>query len=135
MKKSFCFYPVSSRYGAPMGRQNQMPDPDDAPVKLRLCRARWVDGDYDQGGAYWGGGGHGDIYCGYSVRLGIRIYARGKSEGEAAAKILDCCPTGSTCGTRYLPFPGAPHAPRPDVEEMQRQMCAAFSGHLDKSKD
>lgn len=45
--------PVSSRYGAPMGRRSIHDNPEAA---VTLFRVRFVDGDYDQGGAYWGGG-------------------------------------------------------------------------------
>ena len=45
---------VSSRYGAPMGRRTYLPVDRNKPVKLQLNRLRWVDGDYDEGGAYWG---------------------------------------------------------------------------------
>lgn len=45
---------VSSRYGAPMGRRSI----HDAPsATVTLFRVRFYDGDYDRGGAYWGGGG------------------------------------------------------------------------------
>jgi hypothetical protein len=43
----------SSRYGAQMGRANALPL-GDFTGRLHLVRLRWVDGDYDQGGAYWG---------------------------------------------------------------------------------
>jgi hypothetical protein len=43
-----------SQYGASMGRQNTLPENPAAPVRLSLVRLRWVDGDYDAGGAYWG---------------------------------------------------------------------------------
>lgn len=45
---------VSSARGAPMGRRNNITEPD-SPVKFRLERMQLVDGDYDNGGAYWGG--------------------------------------------------------------------------------
>ncbi len=47
----------SSRYGAQMGRRNAIPESLDAravPCLLRLVRLKWIDGDYDQAGAYWG---------------------------------------------------------------------------------
>ena len=44
---------VSSARGAPMGRRS-IDTGDYGRVKVR--RVRMVDGDYDQGGAYWGGG-------------------------------------------------------------------------------
>lgn len=51
---------VSSRYGSPMGRRNSLPEDKNTVVKLRLMRVPFVDGDYDRGGAYWGGGP--DVY-------------------------------------------------------------------------
>lgn len=47
---------VSCRYGSPMGRRNTVPEGTE-PVKVHLEKMALVDGDYDQGGAYWGGGG------------------------------------------------------------------------------
>lgn len=46
-----------------MGRRNSVP-PDRFTIapKLRLVRLKWVDGDYDQGGAYWGNSGGTAIY-------------------------------------------------------------------------
>jgi len=55
---------VGSQYGAPMGRPNYLPDDREQPYLMHLTRLRWVDGDYDSGGAYWGySSKHGDIYC------------------------------------------------------------------------
>lgn len=45
---------VSSNRGAPMGRGDTDTEPY-FPVKFRLERMQMVDGDYDNGGAYWGG--------------------------------------------------------------------------------
>jgi hypothetical protein len=53
MKKRFNpFPPVSSKYGAPMGRGNSASDNDDW-TGLPLCVSR-PQGEYDSGGAYWG---------------------------------------------------------------------------------
>lgn len=46
---------VDCKYGAPMGRSDLMPGNMYAPIKLHLRRVRLVNGDYDAGGAYWGG--------------------------------------------------------------------------------
>jgi hypothetical protein len=51
---------VSSRHGAPMGRSNSLPDDPSAPIALLLERLEWHDGDYDSGGAYFGGPGPGE---------------------------------------------------------------------------
>ena len=45
---------VGSRYGAPMGRWEELPANRNATGKLQLRRVRFVDRDYDEGGAYWG---------------------------------------------------------------------------------
>lgn len=44
---------VSSAFGAPMGRRS-FTGAIREPVKVQLKRLKWVDGDYDEGGAYWG---------------------------------------------------------------------------------
>jgi len=53
---------VSSKYGAPMGRRS---DPlSDFVGKCHLRVVPFVDYDYDQGGAYWGGGRDTlSLYC------------------------------------------------------------------------
>lgn len=40
--------------GAQMGRSNTLPVDRQVAPRLRLYRLRFVDGCYDQGGAYWG---------------------------------------------------------------------------------
>ncbi|MCY1283626.1 hypothetical protein D9M68_940250 [compost metagenome] len=45
---------VSSKYGAPMGRRNRCEMLPDEVGKVYLQRVPFVDGCYDQGGAYWG---------------------------------------------------------------------------------
>lgn len=56
------FAPVSTRYGAPMGRHSFGTLENVAPRKLRLFRVRLDSGGYDDGGAYWGHGG-GSVWC------------------------------------------------------------------------
>jgi hypothetical protein len=48
-------HPVSCKYGAPLGDNGERGDPD-YPYKFYLQRIRFVDGDYDPAGTYWGGG-------------------------------------------------------------------------------
>lgn len=43
---------VGSKYGAPMGRSNVTDNPS---ANVRLFFVTMIDGDYDMGGAYWGG--------------------------------------------------------------------------------
>jgi hypothetical protein len=73
-----------SQYGADMGRRNVLPDDRKAAIKLHLERLKWVDGDYDQGGAYWGGGSNDFIYCAYTD--GVQYFVR--ASNRIAAKEL-----------------------------------------------
>ncbi len=57
------FGDVHAAHGAPMGRVDYKGDYE-FPYKLALFQVRMVDGDYDDGGAYWGGGmGLDPLYC------------------------------------------------------------------------
>ena len=53
------FIGVSSRRGAPLGR----PEFGVPEGPAALFRVRLVDGDYDDGGAYWGGPPALPLYC------------------------------------------------------------------------
>lgn len=79
---------VSSRFGAPMGRHS---DEIPAGVKVHLQRVPMVDGDYDPGGAYWGGPSPttGAIYCAWSDS-GLVRYFRAHSREDAKAKLPGC---------------------------------------------
>lgn len=44
---------VGGAYGAQMGRTNNVVNKG-YPIRFEVARLEWVDGDYDQGGAYWG---------------------------------------------------------------------------------
>ena len=46
---------VGNKHGAPMGRTNIIQTPDEAMI-FHIYPMSWIDGDYDFGGAYWGGG-------------------------------------------------------------------------------
>lgn len=94
---------VSSKYGAPMGRPKHIPndmDERELPVKLRMVRLRWVGGDYDQGGAYWGNSGGTSIYwaIGYlhegdpkNEEL-VEIFTRSETRNEAKNKVRETLP-------------------------------------------
>jgi hypothetical protein len=79
----------SSR-GADMGRPNLLPDDCNAAIKLHLERLRWVDGDYDAGSAYWGGGSGDSIYCGHTV--GVQVFVRAKNHNAAKAEVRTTLP-------------------------------------------
>ena len=55
------FANVSCKYGAPMGRSNFGEPPE---TGIELFKIKLVDGDYDDGGAYWGG--PANIYCAHA---------------------------------------------------------------------
>jgi hypothetical protein len=47
---------VSSSRGAPMGRRDSHNrSHEELPLKFFLVHLPFIDGDYDKGGAYWGG--------------------------------------------------------------------------------
>jgi hypothetical protein len=64
----YCTLPDGSRHctGSQMGRPDSLP-PASFAGRLRLVRLRWFDGDYDEGGAYWGCGKGGHIYRAIAV--------------------------------------------------------------------
>jgi len=83
---------VSSKYGAPMGRWNTLPENQSLSCKLHLEKLRWVDGDYDQGGAYWG---HGtDIYRAYGDvgEVATEVFVRAANREEAKTLVRDHLP-------------------------------------------
>lgn len=71
---------VSSRFGAPMGRRST-PLEELAGQKVHLERVPFVDGDYDQGGAYWGGPPSEPLYCAWNEHGAA--YCRARSRDEA----------------------------------------------------
>lgn len=78
---------VSGRYGAPMGRRNTSGDPDHT-GRLNLRRVPMIDGDYDGGGAYWGGGGT-TLYCAWSPDRSIVVYLRANGYRAAVASLRE----------------------------------------------
>lgn len=91
----------SSR-GADMGRRNIWPADRQAPAKLRMQRLKWQDGDYDEGGAYWGrtfvtrpSESHSirhsyNVYCAWNEEEGdneVQIFVRAVSREEAKERV------------------------------------------------
>lgn len=74
---------VSSKFGAPMGRREDAVEDFEGPVYLQ--KVPMVDGDYDEGGAYWGGGGV-PIYCAWD-REGHQVFIRAKDTFDAKKKL------------------------------------------------
>ena len=77
---------VSSVRGAPMGRMNWgLVEHRDRPMMMYLQRVRFIDGGYDLGGAYWGGGGE-PLFCAWAEDDEARVFVRAKD--RRAAKLL-----------------------------------------------
>ena len=87
-----------SKYGAQMGRRDDTGDPDRA-YKFHLQRVRFVEGDYDAGGAYWGGGlGVPPLFCAWceDEKGGrVRTFIRAKHSAEAKNKVLKIYPNAT----------------------------------------
>lgn len=61
-----------------MGRASHIPEEPDQ--KLRMERVRFVDGDYDQGGAYWGGGSFSEpLYCAWNEVATVWVRAKNRA--------------------------------------------------------
>jgi len=98
---------VASRYGAPMGRPSD-PIESFAGRVCRISQVPFVDGDYDAGGAYWGGGGN-PVYCVYTTTPQRVAYVRAANLDEAAKQ-----------------FPGAFFADTDTREEIIRGIATIF---------
>ena len=110
---------VSSKYGAPMGRSDSYPDDRNAAIALEIERLIWVDGDYDQGGCYWG---HveGDYiwrFTGSDGENRVEVFIRARTEAEALAKLGEDLPNAVVqCNGLEDMFAGyvrAARSPRP----------------------
>lgn len=78
------FDSVSAKYGAPMGRRTFC---DDDTAKCHLFRVKLVDGDYDDGGAYWGGPPSEPLWCVRDKREGkVLLFYRATSRAAALAE-------------------------------------------------
>lgn len=78
-----------SARGAQMGRRNYVGD-ENPPVYLQ--RVTFVDGDYDRGGAYWGGYPSPPLWCAMDADGQTRIFVRAKTRDEAKQLMLDDYP-------------------------------------------
>ena len=84
MKTKLILEKACSARGADMGMPNKMPANMSIPVKLHLKRLKWVDGEYLENGAYFGGGMGDNVYCAFSET--VQYFVRAKTRDEA--KIL-----------------------------------------------
>ena len=72
--------------GAAMGRRDLIPPDPDTVRKLHLVKLRWVDGDYDEGGAYWGNSGGTAIYWAFGQSDTEKAECFVRAIGRQAAK-------------------------------------------------
>ena len=81
------FDDVPGTYGAPMGRAEYGIIENCEDRSIELFRVRLL-GDYDDGGAYWGGGfGTNPLYCARTRDGKYRQFVRAMTR-EEAAKVL-----------------------------------------------
>lgn len=86
----------SSARGAQMGRPNYLPTDRDLPIKFRIERLKFVDGDYDCKGAYWGSGI--PIWYARSTEAlpddtyHAEFFMRARSRQEVKSTLLDLVP-------------------------------------------
>ena len=81
---------ASSARGAAMGRADTTSDRD-YPVQFEAERLQWVDGDYDQGGAYWGQN-RGEYIFRFEGESGDGLesmFVRARDIEEAKKQVLD----------------------------------------------
>ncbi len=85
---------VSSKFGAPMGRTNVLPEDENISCRLHIRELKWVDGDYDEGGAYWGGGMSDAIFWahGDAGDVVVHVFVRAKFREDAKHLVKQILP-------------------------------------------
>ena len=73
-----------------MGMPNKLPADMSNVGKLHLKRLKWVDGDYIENGAYFGGGMGDYVYCAFSEE--VQYFVRAKTRNEAKAFVMEAIP-------------------------------------------
>lgn len=84
---------LPGKYGAPMGRASTLHPAN--PIKLHLAYVPFIDGAYDQGGAYWGS--PANLYVAWGTEDGddgepSEFYCRASSREDAKRQVLEACP-------------------------------------------
>lgn len=72
-----------SIYGASMGRTNQLPENYLSTEKVRLEKMYLIDGDYDNGGAYWGFVMGSPLWVAYNDSTEIVVRASSREQAKA----------------------------------------------------
>ncbi len=96
---TYCFGANGERIctGSRMGRADSVPSDAterESSCKLRLVKLRWVDGAYDQGGAYWGRTAGTNIYLatGDVGEEVAEVYVRAASRKQAKEMVREKLP-------------------------------------------
>lgn len=72
-----------SQRGAQMGRPNWgLSEHRKRPMMMYVQRIKLI-GDYDLGGAYWGGHPSPPLFCAWAEDLDARVFVRAKTRDEA----------------------------------------------------
>lgn len=79
------FYDVNCFRGAPMGRTNYCNNPE---AEVEVFLVNMVDGDYDDGGAYWGGSPSIPLYCARDEDRTVQVFYRATSIEAARRAVL-----------------------------------------------
>jgi hypothetical protein len=94
-KFKFTLSHACSKYGAQMGRRVSIPDDAKTQkVKMHMLKLRFVGGDYDQGGAYWGFMPGQALYqaCGETETEQVEVFTRAKNRKQAKDKVKTLVP-------------------------------------------
>jgi hypothetical protein len=88
-----------------MGRGDTTSDAS-APVEFEIVRLRWVDGDYDEGGAYWGRDTASREYifraAGESEAGPEEVFLRARTLDDAKAQVLAAYPEATFAASADL---------------------------------
>ena len=85
--------PVNCSLGAPMGRLAWgLIEYRGRPMMMYLQRVRLVDGDYDLGGAYWGGPPSLPLFCAWAEDDEARVFVRAKDRTAAKLEVKEYFP-------------------------------------------
>lgn len=85
--------PAYSSRGADMGRRDWgLIEHKNRPMMMHLQLVSFVDGDYDLGGAYWGGYPSEPLFCAWAECVDARVFVRAKNRTLAKREVKKCFP-------------------------------------------
>ncbi len=74
--------------GAAMGRAAWgLDEHRNSPMMMYVQRVKFIDGDYDLGGAYWGGHPSEPLFCAWAENVDARVFVRAKDRSLAKRKV------------------------------------------------